>query len=403
MNSFYLLVLAGLIIRLTLIPIPGFKFDIDAWFSWALRLNELGFSHFYSPDIWTNYTPGYLYVLGFLGFIKNLFDISTESFYYVLKLPAILAELAIGIFIYKLALQRLSNKIASLSAALVLLNPVLIFNSAVWGQIDGILTLLLILTVYYLNRKSLILSSIFFGLSILIKPQALAIAPIFPLFIFNHFSLKNILKLTFPGLSVILLFSFPFFITQPISGFFQLLSKMIGDYPYISLNAYNTWGIIGFWINDNLKVGILTYQQIGYVFYFLYWVLLAYSFISKKISLYALATLATMAFFFLPTRVHERYLYPSIPFLIILFIFFRSRFILILTSLLSLVHFINLYFVYIYYNVLYLKTPSSIYLPNLYYFIEQNSRFLSVASTLLFLILTIFILRLEYARKNTYS
>lgn len=403
MNRFLFLILVGLIIRLALMQVIGFKVDIDAWAAWASRSYELGFSNFYSDVAWTNYTPGYIYILYVLEAVKRFFNLSPEIFYVLLKIPSILAELALVVLVFKIVRGMSTSSILIITASLILFNPALIFNSAVWGQIDSILTLLLILTIYFLNKKHFILSSIFFGLSILIKPQALAIAPIFPLFIINNFSLKNFFKLSFPAILIILLFSFPFFINQPFLGFFQLLSKMIGDYPYISLNAYNAWGVLGFWINDNTKLGFLSYQQIGYIFYFGYWILLAYLFVSKRLSLYALGALACLSFFFLPTRAHERYLYPAIPFLVILFSFYKSKFILVLTILLSLMHTMNLYFVYIYYNVLYLKLPSALYLPHLYSFMEQNSKLFSFTSTLIFLIITYWIIKIEYARKNSYS
>jgi len=63
-----------------------------------------------------------------------------------------------------------------------------------------------------------------------------------------------------------------------------------------------------------------------------------------------MSALATLGFYFLPTRVHERYLYPSLIFLILAAIEQKSSKIIIFQILLSLVHFLNLYYVYIYYN-----------------------------------------------------
>ena len=78
---FILSLLAGLLIRLFLSPIQGFKFDVDTWFAWADRLNSVGFAHFYSDKIWTGYPPGFLYILAFLGFIKNILYINAANFF----------------------------------------------------------------------------------------------------------------------------------------------------------------------------------------------------------------------------------------------------------------------------------------------------------------------------------
>lgn len=396
-----ILITVGTVLRLFSALLPGFKFDVDAWFSWALRLNEVGFSNFYSPNVWTNYTPGYLYVLAFLGFIKNTFILNNEIFYYVLKLPAILAEIALAIFIYNFFAKNSSVKMAAISAALILINPALIFNSAVWGQIDGLLTLFMILSIYYLNKNQLILSSISFALALLIKPQALFLMPIYILYILKNFNLNSIIKLTIPGIFLALIASFPFFPNKPLTGLLELIIKMSNDYNATSLFVYNFWGGVGFWIDDSILWLNFSYRQWGIIMLGIYWIFIFFLYLRKTISLYALATLSLLSFYFLPTRVHERYLYPAIPFLIILFSFYKSKIILFLTILLSLLHFINLYFVYIYYNVLYLKIPVVLYLANLFQIIEKDNKSLSFISTIVFLIISFYILRLEYARKNS--
>src|SRR5260221_5362249 len=87
-----LLITLGLIIRLFSALIPGFKTDINAFYLWALRLNDLGLSNFYSKEVFTDYIPGYLYVLYFLGFIQKNLHLSTSESYFLLKLPSIFAE-----------------------------------------------------------------------------------------------------------------------------------------------------------------------------------------------------------------------------------------------------------------------------------------------------------------------
>lgn len=382
-----------------LISLPGFKIDVDAWFAWAIRLNQLGFSHFYSDQVWTNYTPGFLYILGFLGFIKNLFQISNLHFYIILKIPAIVAEVLIGVFIYK-EIAKKSLFWGRIAAVIALFNPAFIFNSSVWGQIDGLLSLTLIASFYFLNKKKLILSAIFWGLGFLIKPQAIAVLPIFVLFLIKNLSIKNFLKITIPSLLTVFLISLPFFINQPFSGIPKLFSNMVSDYPQTSLFAYNFWGIIGFWIPDNQLWNNLSYQMWGYILLVSYWITISYFYLKKKLSLYVLAALATLAFFFLPTRVHERYLYPAIVFLVFSAALLKSRLVFLLTSLLSIVHFLNLYYVYIYYNQFYLKLPEVIYNPVVYNFLANNGKNLSIISNIIFILISASIIRYYVVSKK---
>lgn len=389
---FVLLILLGLFFRIYFINIPGFKFDMDTWFAWALRLNQVGFSQFYSEQTWTNYTPGFLYILGFLGYVKNLLHIPDSIFYLLIKTPSIIAEMLLAIFIYHNFFKD-SLKWKTIASAFVLFNPAFIFNSAIWGQIEGILSLAFVGSVYFLHQQKLILSSILLGIGFLIKPQTVALFPIFLLIVFQKKAIKNIFKITIPFVLTVILFSVPFFTNEPILGFLQLFSKMVSDYPYTSLFAYNLWGIVGFWINDNQTWNQVTYQVWGYILFGFYWVALTYLYLKKKLSLYTLSSLATLGFFFLPTRAHERYLYPAIVFLIINAALYKAKLQLVLTSILSLLHFINLYFVYVYYNEVYLKLPKLLYNPLIYNFIDSNSKHLSLVSTVIFILITIGIIK----------
>lgn len=394
-----ILILLGLAIRLIVTFLPGFKVDIDAWFAWAIRLNQVGFSNFYSDQIWTNYTPGFLYILKLLGFFKIILSIPDSLFYVILKMPSIIAETILAIFIYR-QVNAKSVIWARISAGLVLLNPAFIFNSSIWGQIDGLLTLLMLFSVYFLIQKKLILSSILLSLAFLIKPQTIGLLPIFILFLLRNFSIKNLFKTVVPVILTIFILSLPFY-TNHLLGLPALFSKMISDYSYTSLFAYNFWGVVGFWIKDSTVWNNLSYYHWGYILFGCYWLFLSFLFLKKKLSIYSLATLAMLGFFFLPTRIHERYLYPGIAFLIVLLGIKKSRILFILTTLLGIAHLLNLYYVYVYYNEIYLKLPKILYNPILYNYIDNNGRFLSILSTGFFIIITFIIVKYDFVSKRT--
>ena len=389
----YYLLLSGFLIRLIFAGFPGFHVDTDTFFAWSLRVTDVGLANFYSPDVWTNYTPGMIYVFYLLGFIKSIFPLSGEQFYSLLKIPSILADLVLSYFVYKQLLKTSSKKIASYGLAFCLFNPVLIFNSAVWGAFDGLMTLFLFLTIYYLDQKKLITSSIYFGISILLKPQAVAIAPVLGLFLLKNFSVKNFLKLTLPAVISVIILSVPFFPADPLAGFFKLFIQMAQDYKANSLFAYNTWGIFGFWIDDSTTLAFLPIRIWGLIMMSVFWLYFYLLFFKRKFDAFTLSTLAFLAFFFLPTRVHERYLFSAIPFLILVALKFKSRILVLASVVLSFLHLLNLYYVYVYYNEFYLKLPRVLYITGFYEFLETQAKLLSVISTLLFLLITITISR----------
>lgn len=395
----YYLILAGFLIRLIFASFPGFHVDTDTFFAWSVRAFDLGLPNFYSKDVWTNYTPGMIYLFYLLGAIRELFSISDQYFYFVLKLPSIISDLGLSYLVYLILRKAVSKKMALYGLTFCLFNPVLIFNASIWGAFDAFMTLFLFLSVYYLAQRKLILSSIFFGISILVKPQAIAIGPVFLFWLIYTFSQKtivnNFLKLSLPGILTVFVLSLPFFPSDPLFGFLNLFIQMAQDYKGNSMFAYNLWGVFGFWIDDSTLLGPLSYRTWGIILMAVFWIYFFVLFYKKRISdVYTLATLGFLAFFFLPTRVHERYLFSAIPFLILISVYLKNRILIYSTILLSLLHTINLYYVYIYYNEFYLKLPKVLYIPGFYESLESYGKILSAFSTLIFIAIIITISRL---------
>ena len=105
-----LLIFSALLLRLVLSPYGSLPIDMADWIGWSNRLVEIPFKNFY--DAWSDYLPGYLYVLWFLGHIKNFFygiglTIPLEIIY---KLPAILADLTLVFVAYKISKKFFDQK-----------------------------------------------------------------------------------------------------------------------------------------------------------------------------------------------------------------------------------------------------------------------------------------------------
>ncbi len=170
------------------------------------------------------------------------------------------------------------------------------------------------------------------------------------------------------------------------------VTQAANQYAYTSLFAYNFWGIIGFWLNDQTTWFSIPFKLWGYILFGFYLIMLIAFYFKKRISVYSFATLFLLAFYFLPTRVHERYLYPSLVFLILLIPYIKNKLFFMLVLILNLIHFLNLYYVYIYYNHFYFHLESQLYVSNIYSFLDSNGKFLSIISTLIFTLLTILII-----------
>ena len=88
-----------------------------------------------------DYPPGYLYVLAALGYVWEAFFKAGDSGHFVvlavlIKLPAIVADACVGILLFAVTRRFASTGWALGVAALYLLNPAVIYNSAAWGQVE---------------------------------------------------------------------------------------------------------------------------------------------------------------------------------------------------------------------------------------------------------------------------
>lgn len=397
-QSLWLILGFGLACRFLVMGLTPFKVDMDAWVAWAYRLAEFGPWQFYSPTIWTNYTPGFLYPLWFIGSVNQIFDLPIIWLSQIIKIPAIFSDLLLASFIYFLTFKN-QPKISLILAGLIALNPFVIFNSTIWGQIDSFLTLAMFISIYYLNKQNYLYSSIAYAIALLIKPQAIAIAPIYLLFIAQHLitrkqiQLNNIAKLFFPGFLTLLLLSWPFFITNPFLGLISLIKTMSEDYSYNSLFAYNFWGIFGFWKSDAQLWGPLSWHHWSILMFAGFWIAISYFYFRHKLKLFTVATLACLAFYFLPTRVHDRYLFPALIFLVFAIAETKSYRLIWLFIPLSLFHTLNLYQVYVYYNEFYYSLPRQLYLPFIFDTLQQSAHLISLASTVIFIAVSILLFK----------
>ena len=115
------------------IAYKGYEVDVNCFLAWADMIFENGIGKFYSLDAFTDYPPGYMYILFVIGGIRSVFHIvQTSTLSIVLtKLPAILSDMAIGYLVYKIASKRMKETGAALLAGIFLFTPVIFVDSAI--------------------------------------------------------------------------------------------------------------------------------------------------------------------------------------------------------------------------------------------------------------------------------
>ena len=84
----------------------GYETDMNCFSWWSSAVFEHGVNEFYHLEAFTDYPPGYMYILYVIGAIRSLFNmgggLDTLSVV-LLKMPAMLCDLGIGYVIYHVA------------------------------------------------------------------------------------------------------------------------------------------------------------------------------------------------------------------------------------------------------------------------------------------------------------
>ena len=380
-----------LLVRIILMFQPSFKIDMGDWQAWAGRLVEVGPFSFYSANFFADYFPFFYFFLFILAKIFALIfgkaAIFSLGFEIYIKVISNIFDILTSVVIYKI-INKHSEKWAFLGSILYLLNPSVIFNSSIWGQIDAIPTFLLTFSLYQLEEKKNIAGSLITSvLSFLIKPLNVALYPLMLFRIIKNYSIRKIAIAG--GLSILVFFivTVPFFPKDPIFGAFKHLSNSLNVYPYTSLNAYNFWSLFGWWKEDSLQMFYLSYHLWGYILFFLIVLIIFIPILRKKSKSfskldYLIYTILSFAFFLFLTRIHERHLFPVFSLLIISASVLKSKLLLGVYFLLSLISFLNLFYSYYYYNFVYSNLSLA---NNIIYVVSLNYQlFFSVLSLILF-------------------
>lgn len=336
-SKLIVLFVGAFIIRIILAFDGTLSLDQNTFIAWGHQIATTGYKTFYNG--WSDYLPGYLYILGFLARIEALVPLSPVLLY---KLPAIFFDMASGYLVYKI-LRPHGAKKALLGAALILLNPAVLSNSTLWGQVDSISFFFPLLSIYLLTISPL-LSGLALGFGALVKPQA-ALAAIVILYLFKKQKtpLFQSLLLVVAAAAVFFLGFLPFFNGGNLISFAMgRLNVTLSQYQYGSVNAFNFWGLWGFWQQESL--GILSEKNVGLVLFGIASLIGLLRFPKEKKEYWLLFVFYAANFLFF-TRMHERHFLPAIMSLSVLVPLFPVLSLFLIFF--SITYLLNMYYSYI--------------------------------------------------------
>lgn len=360
--------IAGFAIRLIgAASYRGYEVDINCFLSWSDLIFQNGIGNFYSLDSFTDYPPGYMYVLFVIGGLRSMFGLAHSSMMSVVltKLPAIFCDLVISGLIYKVAQKRMKETGAAILAGIFLVTPAVVLDSAVWAQVDSVFTLFIVLMCYLITEKKLIPAYFVFAVGILIKPQSLIFTPVLiygivdQIFIESYqqdardvFFKKFWINLGC-GILAILMIGF-FMLPFGFMDAFAQYSETMGSYPYASVNAYNFWTMIGRnWSSQTEKLFGLTYQvwgMLSIVATVVFSAVIHFKSKDRHSKYYFTAALIVTCVFTLSVRMHERYVYPALALLLLSYAARPRKKLYLAYIFLGLGSFCNMAHVMLYYN-----------------------------------------------------
>src|SRR5207247_1615667 len=184
-----------------------------------------------------------------------------------------------------------------------------------WGQVDAVGTVPFLLALIFAGRGSWATAGAIAGLAAMVKPQfgiALIVVAAGALFIWiRDADWRPPLRTAVAALLTILALGVPF--RAGPGELIDLVRSASETYPFTSLYAFNIWSIVGdFWKPDDQYVvlgAILLLAGLASSCALLWW--------RRDVGAFlACGALAAFAFYFLPTRAHERYLFPAFALLL---------------------------------------------------------------------------------------
>ena len=323
----------ALLLRLVLALVTdGYPYDMSCFVAWGDKLAAEGPAAFYSEGYFADYPPGYLWVLGLVGAVRAALHIAYESkwTYFLLALVPSLCDCGLAWLVYRTA-KRSSRGVKEHTAlvltAFTAFNPLMLFDTGVWKQIDGAFALPLVLCFVLLEQRRYLPAAVLYGVALAIKPQALLFGPVLAVCYLAAITLeKDRLRAfgrCFGGAALALLppllTALPFFgVVQLIPKLFNKYAGTMSGYPYATINAFNWLAALGGnWKGqaDPALFGI-SWQQLGCFHILLVTAGLAYfaarSVRGGRFSPLLLAAYYGIGIFTLVHCMHERYMVPGV-------------------------------------------------------------------------------------------
>ena len=308
-QSLVVLLVVAALLRLAGLVSPGHGGDLNAFMQWAEGVARWGLGGYYAHAGDANYPP-MLYLLWPLGVALDGAELA-----FAIRILSVPFDLALGWLLYDLVARVTGReRDGLLAAALYLLNPAVLIVGPIWGQVDGMGALPMVGSIVAVARRRPFLAGALAVVAGLVKPQfGIAAFTLLGLGLFWLRSAVDRPRLARLGIGA---FAALVVMLAPLGlgplRYLEIMGDTFTRYPYISQFGFNPWGMIfGFGDRDDqwFRVGTaLVIAGIG----------ASLSLLRRRrdlVGVLGVGVLIGLAIYYLPTRVHERYLFGAVALL----------------------------------------------------------------------------------------
>lgn len=317
-----------------LTPVTGQLFDTSCWINWSTYAFNHGLAHVYKSG--TDYLPLYHYILYIYGSLQGSEENIIKNIHH-LKLVTLCFEAGSALLLYHVLNEKFKNSWKALLFSLMyFLNFAVLYNSIIWGQVDGIFTFFVFAAVFAAMKRKLFLSLLMFLLALNMKIQSVIFLPLVAallLPVLKEYRFIRILMYVAALMIIQTLIVLPFALKGDIDSVWYTVYGSVNRYPIVSMHAYNIWYLLVDGELPNISDGILfanlSYLRWGQLMFFvtgflsLAWLLkpIYKSVIDKKEfditpdRVFITGALIALIFFYFNTQMHERYSHPAFIFL----------------------------------------------------------------------------------------
>jgi hypothetical protein len=357
----------GAIVRAAALPLPGTR-DTIPWKIWSYNAANEGVSRLYgvggSPDPeWrtltyagaegaATYPPLALHELGIAGrvyrwLMHGEFP-NTTPLLIAVKAPAAIADCLLAVLIYFVARKQLGEGAARWAVIAYWLNPGVVLDGEALGYLDPQFMLPILASLAAAAGGWAIAAGALGAAAILTKPQALVVAPVIALALWNATAAgpsRRVAKVALAGIggaAVTAALVVPVFAAGGGPNMTLALSRLAA-HDMLSGNACNLWWIVGwivrvqytvqdygFWgalTRETRILGISRFMEVGYpnprpigavlVLAAIAWALWKARHGKDLWLMAAVAAFSIHAYATLGAQVHENHLYAAVPLLVV--------------------------------------------------------------------------------------